>query len=327
MKLSQRIMVAKTFVTGIAFLSFAALADTYWKGQGTDSDFYNRDNWINWWNANYVFGGGQLGNLPADGSYVTFTNAAAIAQGLWIENANKGGVEWSLAENAEEGAGLTITNSLTIGTGKAGQLTVKNGEYLVRGDIKIANGNGSENNGTNSIFALEGGVFNVDGFVNISDSSGFGELVVKGGVFNSNKTRNDGDDAVFGVCKGYNGGTATKGRLVVDGGIVNIAHRLYSNQESGASYIEVKSGELNVAKSALLGRGYYNSSSVDLAISGGHFGIRQYLEFAPRTNGHSNEGTFTMKGGRICGICGRRLHGERHDVRRQHDGGRQPCRR
>ena len=299
MKLSQRIMFAKAFATGLAFLSYAAIADTFWKGQGADSDFYNRDNWMNWWNANYVFGGGQLGILPADGSYVTFTNAAAIAQGLWIENASKGGVEWSLAENAEEGAGLTITNSLTVGTDKAGQLTVKNGEYLVRGDIKIANGNGSENCGTNSILVIEGGTFDVDGFVNISDKSAMGELIVKGGVLNSNKTRSDTDDATFGVCKGYNGGTATKGRLIVDGGIVNIAHRLYSNQESGASYIDVRSGELNVAKSAVLGRGWYNSSTVDLNISGGHFGIGTYLDIAPKTNGHTNEGTFTMTGGEL----------------------------
>ena len=296
---SENKSISTVLAIAACALSLAANADTFWKGQGADSDFYNRDNWINWWNANYVFGGGQLGNLPADGSYVTFTNAAAIAQGLWIENANKGGVEWSLAENAAEGAGLTITNNLTVGTGKAGQLTVKDGEYLVRGDLKIANGNGADNNGTNSILVIEGGTFDVNGFVNISDSSGFGELVVKGGVFNSNKTRNDGDDATFGVCKGYNGGTATKGRLVVDGGIVNIAHRLYSNQESGASYIEVKSGELNVAKSAVLGRGWYNSSSVDLTISGGKFHNGGYLDFAPKTNGHSNEGTFNMTGGEL----------------------------
>ncbi|MBR4615155.1 MAG: hypothetical protein IKO55_06065, partial [Kiritimatiellae bacterium] len=102
---SENKSISAVLAISACALSLAANADTFWKGQGADSDFYNRDNWINWWNANYVFGGGQLGNLPADGSYVTFTNAAAIAQGLWIENANKGGVEWSLAENAEEGAG------------------------------------------------------------------------------------------------------------------------------------------------------------------------------------------------------------------------------
>lgn len=279
--------------------SSAACADTFWKGQGADSDFYNRSNWQNWWNGNYVFGGGQLGILPQDGSYVTFTNAAAIAQGLWVENAGKGGVEWALADGAAADAGLTITNNLTVGTGKAGQLTVKNGDYLVRGDLIIANGNGSENNGTNSIFTLEDGTFEVDGFVNISPSSGMGEVVVKGGVLNSAKTRKDDDDAVFGVCKGYNGGTASQGRLTVDGGIVNIAHRMYSNQESGTSWIDVKSGELNVAKSAVLGRGWYNSSKVNLDVSGGLFHVGSYFDFAPRTNGHTNEGTLTMSGGTL----------------------------
>ena len=124
---SENKSVSTVLAIAACALSLAANADTFWKGQGADSDFYNRDNWINWWNANYVFGGGQLGNLPADGSYVTFTNAAAIAQGLWIENANKGGVEWSLVENAEEGAGGTITNSVSVGTARAGGLTMGGG--------------------------------------------------------------------------------------------------------------------------------------------------------------------------------------------------------
>lgn len=299
MKLSQRIMFAKTFVTGIAFLSFAALADTYWKGQGTDSDFYNRDNWINWWNANYVFGGGQLGNLPADGSYVTFTNAAAIAQDLWIENANKGGIEWSLAENAEEGAGLTITNSLTIGTGKAGQLTINGGEYLVRGALNIASGLGKDNDGpgkstltlTNCTMTVGDGVF-----VAYNANGANGEVVVQSNAV-LNATNTNGDK--FSICKGGNGHNDTKGSLVIDGGVVNVAGPFYTCQEGGTGDVTINGGELNVSSEALFARGWYNGATSTLTMNGGKLWTSGNLEFAAKPNRNGGTGYLCMNAGKI----------------------------
>ena len=299
MKLSQRIMFAKTFATGLAFLSFAALADTFWKGQGTDSDFYNRDNWINWWNANYVFGGGQLGNLPADGSYVTFTNAAAIAQGLWIENANKGGVEWSLAENAEEGAGLTITNSLTIGTGKAGQLTINGGEYLVRGALNIASGLGKDNDGpgkssltlTNCTMTVGDGVF-----VAYNANGANGEVVVQSNAV-LNATNTNGDK--FSICKGGNGHNDTKGSLVIDGGVVNVAGPFYTCQEGGTGDVTINGGELNVSSEALFARGWYNGATSTLTMNGGKLWTSGNLEFAAKPNRNGGTGYLCMNAGKI----------------------------
>ncbi|MBQ3808184.1 MAG: hypothetical protein II840_09550, partial [Kiritimatiellae bacterium] len=299
MKLSQRNMFAKTFATGLAFLSFAALADTYWKGQGTDSDFYNRDNWINWWNANYVFGGGQLGNLPADGSYVTFTNAAAIAQGLWIENAGKGGVEWSLAENAEDGAGLTITNSLTIGTGKAGQLTINGGEYLVRGALNIASGLGTDNDGpgkstltlTNCTMTVGDGVF-----VAYNANGANGEVVVQSNAV-LNATNTNGDK--FSICKGGNGHNDTKGSLVIDGGVVNVAGPFYTCQEGGTGDVTINGGELNVSSEALFARGWYNGATSTLTMNGGKLWTSGNLEFAAKPNRNGGTGYLCMNAGKI----------------------------
>ena len=299
MKLSQRNMFAKTFATGLAFLSSAALADTWWCGAGTDSDFYNRDNWINWWDANYVFGGGKLGDLPADGSYVTFTNAAAIAQGLWIENANKGGVEWSLAENAEEGAGLTITNSLTIGTGKAGQLTINGGEYLVRGALNVASGLGTDNDGpgkstltlTNCTMTVGDGVF-----ISYGANGANGEVLVKSGAV-LNSTASSGDK--FSVCKSGNGHHNTKGTLTIDGGTVNVASTLYTCQESGTGDITINSGALNVSQNSYLARGYYNSSTSTLTMNGGTFWTGGNLELASMENRNAGTATLNMNGGAI----------------------------
>jgi len=299
MKYPKGISLAKTLATGLAVLSFTAFADTFWKGTGTDSDFYNRDNWLNWWNANYVFGGGQLGILPADGSYVTFTNAAAIAQGLWIENANKGGVEWSLAENAEAGAGLTITNSLTIGTGKAGQLTIKGGEYLVRGALNVASGIGTDNGGSGkSILTLTNCTMTVgDGvFIAYGADGANGEVVVKADAI-LNSTASSGDK--FSVCKSANGHHNTKGTLTIDGGTVNVASTLFTCQESGTGDITINSGALNVFQNSYLARGWYNGSTSTLTMNGGTFWTGGNFELAAQANRNVGTATLNMNDGAI----------------------------
>lgn len=296
---SENKSISAVLAISACALSLAANADTFWKGQGADSDFYNRDNWINWWNANYVFGGGQLGNLPADGSYVTFTNAAAIAQGLWIENANKGGVEWSLAENAEEGAGLTITNSLTIGTGKAGQLTINGGEYLVRGALNIASGLGKDNDGpgkstltlTNCTMTVGDGVF-----VAYNANGANGEVVVQSNAV-LNATNTNGDK--FSICKGGNGHNDTKGSLVIDGGVVNVAGPFYTCQEGGTGDVTINGGELNVSSEALFARGWYNGATSTLTMNGGKLWTSGNLEFAAKPNRNGGTGYLCMNAGKI----------------------------
>lgn len=296
---SENKSISTVLAIAACALSLAANADTFWKGQGADSDFYNRDNWINWWNANYVFGGGQLGNLPADGSYVTFTNAAAIAQGLWIENANKGGVEWSLAENAEEGAGLTITNSLTIGTGKAGQLTINGGEYLVRGALNIASGLGKDNDGpgkstltlTNCTMTVGDGVF-----VAYNANGANGEVVVQSNAV-LNATNTNGDK--FSICKGGNGHNDTKGSLVIDGGVVNVAGPFYTCQEGGTGDVTINGGELNVSSEALFARGWYNGATSTLTMNGGKLWTSGNLEFAAKPNRNGGTGYLCMNAGKI----------------------------
>lgn len=296
---SENKSVSTVLAIAACALSLAANADTFWKGQGADSDFYNRDNWINWWNANYVFGGGQLGNLPADGSYVTFTNAAAIAQGLWIENANKGGVEWSLVENAEEGAGLTITNSLTIGTGRAGQLTIKGGEYLVRGALNVASGLGTTDGGsgkstltlTNCTMTVEDGVF-----VAYNANGANGEVVVQSNAV-LNATNTNGDK--FSICKGGNGHNDTKGSLVIDGGVVNVAGPFYTCQEGGTGDVTINGGELNVSSEALFARGWYNGATSTLTMNGGKLWTSGNLEFAAKPNRNGGTGYLCMNAGKI----------------------------
>ena len=300
MKLSQRNMFAKTFATGLAILSFTAFADTWWKGAGTDSDFYNRDNWINWWNANYVFGGGELGNLPADGSYVTFTNAAAIAQGLWIENANKGGVEWSLAENAEEGAGLTITNSLTIGTGRAGQLTIKGGEYLVRDTINVAAGLGTTDGGSGmSTLTLTNCTLTANKVLVATDAANGanGTIVVNAGA-TLNSLADSGD--VFAICKGKAGYTESQGSLTINGGVVNVASDLYTCQDSGTGTITINGGELNVAKSSIISRGWATASSSTVNMNGGKYWTGNDFQLAAEANRTASEGMLNMNDGELA---------------------------
>ena len=300
MKLSQRNMFAKTFATGLAFLSFAALADTFWKGQGSDSDFYNRDNWMNWWNANYVFGGGQLGILPDEGSYVTFANAAAVPQGLWVENANKGGVEWSLADGAEEGAGLTITNSLTIGTGKAGQLTIKSGEYLVRDTINVAAGIGTDNGGSGeSTLTLTNCTLTANKVLVATDAANGanGAIVVNAGA-TLNSLADSGD--VFAICKGKAGYTESQGSLTINGGVVNVASDLYTCQDSGTGTITINGGELNVAKSSIISRGWSTASSSTVNMNGGKYWTGSAFELAAAANRTASEGMLNMNDGELA---------------------------
>ena len=226
-KLSQRIMFAKILAMGLAFLSFAALADTYWKGQGTDSDFYNRDNWMNWWNANYVFGGAQRGILPEEGSYCTFTNAAASANGLWVENVTKGGVEWSLGEGAEEGAGLTIPKSLTIGTGWPGILSVKGGDYFVQEYLFVADGHGTSDGGNGfSSLTVSNCTFTVNKDIYVGRSSNIanGALVVNEGALIKSPASN--------LYTSYNGGTST---ITLNGGTIAVGGHVYLGCSSGAA--------------------------------------------------------------------------------------------
>lgn len=297
---SENKSVSAILVVAVCALSLAANADTFWKGQGADSDFYNRDNWQNWWNGNYVFGGGQLGILPQDGSYVTFTNVAAIAQGLWIENAGKGGVEWSLAETAEEGSGLTITNSLTIGTGRAGQLTIKSGDYLVRSDLNVAAGLGTTDGGSGtSTLTLTNCTLTANKvFVGTSGANGAnGEIVVNAGaVLNSLATSGD----VFAICQGKSGHTGTTGSLTINGGIVNVASDLYTCQDSGTGIITINSGELNVEKSSIISRGYSTASASTVNISGGKYWTGIAFELAAAANRTASEGTINMTGGELA---------------------------
>lgn len=286
MKLSQRIMFAKIFATGLAFLSFAALADTLWPTADDKKNAYWEDVWGEV-NDYYVFK--DVSDATAlFRTYISLPNNRAI----WVDGSNV------VFEGDDADCGLVCSGnawntSMTVGRNRGyGLLTIKKGQYYLSSALYVGAGiSGGK-------LVLDGGtVTAADGvFLGSGDNGAIGEIVVnEGAVLNS--TASSGDK--FSICKGGNGHNDTKGYLTINGGTVNVASTLFTCQEGGTGDITINSGALNVEQNSYLARGYYNSSTSTLTMNGGTFWTGGNFELAAHENRNAGTATLNMNGGAI----------------------------
>ena len=286
MKLSQRNMFAKTFATGLAFLSFAALADTLWPTADDKKNAYWEDVWGEV-DDYYVFK--DVSDATAlFRTYISLPNNRAI----WVDGSNV------VFEGDDADCGLVCSgnawnSSMTVGRNRGyGLLTIKKGQYYLSSALYVGAGiSGGK-------LVLDGGtVTAADGvFLGSGDNGAIGEIVVnEGAVLNS--TASSGDK--FSICKGANGHNDTKGYLTINGGTVNVASTLFTCQEGGTGDITINSGALNVKQNSYLARGYYNSSTSTLTMNGGTFWTGGNFELAAMENRNAGTATLNMNGGAI----------------------------
>ena len=185
---SENKSISTVLAIAACALSLAANADRHWTGGGATTDWTDNANWgAGNGSGNWVFGGAKVANLPSTDPIVcTFTNAVTISSGVWIENGSKANVVWQTSENADEGAGLKTTwgtnNSLNIGTGTHGGLTIESGVYYMPKQLWIGNG------AADSYFTLNGGVFTNQSYtcIGYGGYSRTATMTVNGGTFRQN---------------------------------------------------------------------------------------------------------------------------------------------
>ena len=193
----------KTLSLSAAIVALGAVspawADRHWTGGGATTDWTDTANWgAGNGSGNWVFGGAKVANLPSTDPIVcTFTNAVTISSGVWIENGSKANVVWQTSENADEGAGLKTTwgtnNSLNIGTGTHGGLTIESGVYYMPKQLWIGNG------AADSYFTLNGGVFTNQSYtcIGYGGYNRTGTMTVNEARETMNLSPVEGGDAVF----------------------------------------------------------------------------------------------------------------------------------
>lgn len=317
-------------------LATGAFADHFWTGKGETSDWTDAGNWINsLTDGNAVFGGAKIGDLPEGVSVATFASKVAIGHGVWIENDEGGnkstGVLWRLGEDAANDAGISSSwggnPSLTVGTGKGGQLTVDSGTYYFPREVWMGNG------GRDASFTLNGGFFETGAYTCI----GYGAhnrtatMTVNGGTYKQNSAnfivaqgnstdcigifnQTGGEVLVTGACLGsenagvseinltggrfsvsgriYVGNKGTSTMTVEDGAIVEWGDQLMAGWEpSGVGTIIVNGGQLGkdarLTQIGLKGKGSYEQNGGNLYCSSFRLG----------TDSTSAIGTANMNGG------------------------------
>lgn len=243
-------------------ISLTAFADRHWTGGGSTTDWTDSANWgAGNGSGNWVFGGNQVASMPDEPNpvVVTFSNAVSISEGIWIENNTKPDVLWRVSEDAAEGAGLKSTwgtnNSLNIGTGKHGGLTIESGVYYMPKQLWIGNG------AVDSYFTLAGGVFTNNSYVCI----GYGAhnrtatMTVTGGEFYEKNDK-------FIIGQGNHAGCV--GVYNQTGGTVSVPE-LFMSENNGSSSLALSGGTFEVRSWGRVGMGA--NTDCDIAVSGGEF--------------------------------------------------------
>ena len=286
---SENKSISTVLAIAACALSLAANADRHWTGGGATTDWTDNANWgAGNGSGNWVFGGAKVANLPStDPIICTFSNAVTISSGVWIENGSKANVVWQTSENADEGAGLKTTwgtkNSLNIGTGTHGGLTIESGVYYMPKQLWIGNG------ATDSYFTLNGGVFTNQSYTCI----GYGAhnrtatMTVNGGTF-----RQNGDTFIIG--QGNN--TGCIGIYNQTDGEVSVPE-IFMSQDSGSSSLTVSGGKFKNRGFSTIGRG--SNTRATVSISGGEFDTDNEFVLASGTGSTAemtlSGGTFTPK--------------------------------
>ena len=281
---SENKSISTVLAIAVCALSLAANADRHWTGGGATTDWTDNANWgAGNGSGNWVFGGAKVDNLPSTDPIVcTFSNAVTISSGVWIENGSKANVVWQKSENADEGAGLKTTwgtnNSLNIGTGTHGGLTIESGVYYMPKQLWIGNG------ATDSYFTLNGGVFTNQSYTCIG-YGGFSRtatMTVNGGTFFQN-----GD--VFIIGQGNN--TGCIGIYNQTDGEVSVPE-IFMSENNGSSSLTVSGGKFKNRGVSTIGRG--SNTRATVSISGGEFDTDNEFVLA---SGAGSTAEMTLSGG------------------------------
>ena len=321
MKLSQRIMFAKTFATGLAFLSFAALA--------ADKSVWNSPSGTEWSVGVWAKGTSENGYWfnNAEGAstvlnndiLVTFADAYTIPYNLKFENNNNGnGVVRFLAD--DDSKGLSVTGQLQLGWGNdRGSLWLERGSYYATdklyfrgGELTIDNGaslsvtNASEistngGNGRDATLDILGGSFSVlngDLYVGYCDNRTGSVVMTNGNVdvrYQLQVAKSNNSTGIFAISNGtvncgslFQVGLYGHGEFYMEDGLVNC----------GESF------RMATDRAEATATGVMNGGRITTTKTGDEYGIMI---------GNQGVATFTMNGGEISPadefILGRRGHG------------------
>ena len=264
-----------------------AWADRHWTGGGSTTDWTDDANWgAGNGSGNRVFGGAKVANLPStDPIICTFSNAVTISSGVWIENGSKANVVWQTSENADEGAGLKTTwgtnNSLNIGTGTHGGLTIESGVYYMPKQLWIGNG------AADSYFTLNGGVFTNQSYtcIGYGGYSRTATMTVNGGTFRQNGN-------TFIVGQGNHSGC--KGVFNLMSGSVDTAANATCSENQGTSEMNISGGSFRVGGELMLAEGRSGTATTTMDISGGSIKV---VGLSRAAVGSNSSATITMSDG------------------------------
>ncbi len=284
---SENKSISTVLAIAACALSLAANADRHWTGGGATTDWTDNANWgAGNGSGNWVFGGAKVANLPStDPIICTFSNAVTISSGVWIENGTKANVVWRASENADEGAGLKTTwgtnNSLNIGTGTHGGLTIESGVYYMPKQLWIGNG------ATDSYFTLNGGVFTNQSYtcIGYGGHNRTGTMTVNGGTFRQNGN-------TFIVGQGNHSGC--KGVFNLMSGSVDTAANATCSENQGTSEMNISGGSFRVGGELMLAEGKSGAATTTMDISGGSIKV---VGLSRAAVGSNSSATITMSNG------------------------------
>ena len=290
-------MNRKTLFALSLLVAGSAVADHYWKGTGTTSDWWDTENWINGLNdGNCVFGGTKKSSLAEGRTTVTFTNKVTIGTGIWIENASYPGIIWEAGETASDDAGFYTTktgnSAFNLGTGDAGDLTINGGAHGVAGEMWIARGT------ADSQLTINGGSFTSGSYTVIAGGSSKGTLTVNGGLYKET-------DGKFIVSQSKN--SANVGVFVQTGGEVSVPET-YISENSGRGSISVSGGAFTVNGAMSAPRANGTTGEIEVSGTGAYTNTGDFrLGY-----GADSTGTMTLSGGKTKVNAWTRIgHGDR----------------
>lgn len=330
MKLSQRIMFAKTFATGLAFLSFAALA--------ADKSVWNSPSGTEWsqgvWEKGTSENGYWFSNAEGASAVlnndilVTFADAYSIPYNLKFENNNNGnGVVRFLAD--DDYKGLSVTGQLQLGwQNSLGRLWLERGSYYATdklyfrgGELTIDTGaslsvtNESSisvdgGNGRDATLNINGGSFSV---LNSNLNIGYcdnrtGSLVMTNGNvdvrYQLQVAKSNNSTGIFAISNGtvdcgslFQVGLYGHGEFYMEDGTVNCGEsfRLATDRSEATATGVMNGGRITTTK-----------TGDEYGIMIGNQGVATFVmnggEIAPADEfivGRRGDGTFVMNGGTI----------------------------
>jgi len=285
----------KTLSLSAAIVALGAVspawADRHWTGGGATTDWTDTANWgAGNGSGNWVFGGGQVAQLPDEPTpiIVTFTNHVSLSDGIWIENAEKPDIVWRVEEGADSDAGLSTTftsskwgKAINVGTGNHGGLTIEGGVYYFPSELWIGNG------AVDSYFTLNGGVFTNQSYtcIGYGGYSRTATMTVNGGTFRQNSN-------TFIVGQGNHSGC--KGVFNLMSGSVDTAANATCSENQGTSEMNISGGSFRVGGQLMLAEGKSGTATTTMDISGGTIKV---VGFSRAAVGSNSSATITMSDG------------------------------